>query len=98
MTPKEYLKQAHHLNEWVNVHLLELQELKSLATGISSPSFGEKVQQNRNLEAPFEKYVIKISLLKDEIARDMEQLVALKGEIREVINGVAKQEERLVLH
>ena len=53
MTPKEYLKQAYRLDHRINSDIAELGRLREMSTSISSPSLGEKVQTNRNTDAPF---------------------------------------------
>ena len=61
MTPKEYLRQAYRLNERINSHIEELENLRSLSTRIQGVSYGEHIHSpNRPTDAPFTKVLFKI--------------------------------------
>lgn len=66
MTPKEYLKQAYRLDHRINSDIAELGRLREMSTSISSPSLGEKVQTNRNTDAPFVKCLERIYSLEEK--------------------------------
>ena len=55
MTAKEYLSQAYRLDQRINSNIEEVTMLREMASSISSPSWGEKVQTSRSTEAPFVK-------------------------------------------
>ena len=97
MTPKEYLKQAYRLNHRINSDIAELGRLREMSTSISSPSLGEKVQTNRNTDAPFVKCLERIYSLEEKINEEIDLLVNLKEEIRSVIDMVSNTDERMVL-
>ena len=98
MTPKEYLKQAYRLDHRINSDIAELGRLREMSTSISSPSLGEKVQTNRNTDAPFVKCLERIYSLEEKISEEIDLLVNLKEEIRSVIDMVSNTDERMVLH
>ena len=97
MTPKEYLKQAYRLDHRINSDIAELGRLREMSTSISSPSLGEKVQTNRNTDAPFVKCLERIYSLEEKINEEIVLLVNLKEEIRSVIDMVSNTDERMVL-
>ena len=97
MTPKEYLKQAYRLDHRINSDIAELGRLREMSTSISSPSLGEKVQTNRNTDAPFVKCLERIYALEEKINEEIDLLVNLKEEIRGVIDMVSNTDERMVL-
>ena len=97
MTPKEYLKQAYRLDHRINSDIAELGRLREMSTSISSPSLGEKVQTNRNTDAPFVKCLERIYSLEENINEEIDLLVNLKEEIRSVIDMVSNTDERMVL-
>ena len=97
MTPKEYLKQAYRLDHRINSDIAELGRLREMSTSISSPSLGEKVQTNRNTDAPFVKCLERIHSLEEKINEEIDLLVNLKEEIRSVIDMVSNTDERMVL-
>ena len=97
MTPKEYLKQAYRLDHRINSDIAELGRLREMSTSISSPSLGEKVQTNRNTDAPFVKCHERIYSLEEKINEEIDLLVNLKEEIRSVIDMVSNTDERMVL-
>lgn len=97
MTPKEYLKQAYRLDHRINSDIAELGRLREMSRSISSPSLGEKVQTNRNTDAPFVKCLERIYSLEEKINEEIDLLVNLKEEIRSVIDMVSNTDERMVL-
>lgn len=97
MTPKKYLKQAYRLDHRINSDIAELGRLREMSTSISSPSLGEKVQTNRNTDAPFVKCLERIYSLEEKINEEIDLLVNLKEEIRSVIDMVSNTDERMVL-
>lgn len=97
MIPKEYLKQAYRLDHRINSDIAELGRLREMSTSISSPSLGEKVQTNRNTDAPFVKCLERIYSLEEKINEEIDLLVNLKEEIRSVIDMVSNTDERMVL-
>lgn len=97
MTAKEYLSQAYRLDQRINSNIEEVSRLREMASSISSPSWGEKVQASRNTEAPFVRCLEKIVDLENTINAEIDTLVCLKKQIRTVIEAVPNLDERLVL-
>ena len=97
MTNKEYLRQAYRLDQKINSDIEEVARLREMAGSISSPVLGDKVQTSRNGDAPFVRSVEKILLLEEKINREIDTLVDLKQQMREVIAAVPDTDERMVL-
>ena len=97
MTAKEYLSQAYRLDQRINSNIEEISRLQEMASSISSPTWGEKVQSSRNTEAPFVRCLEKIVDLEETINSEIDTLVCLKKQIRTVIEAVPNTDERLVL-
>ncbi|KZR58086.1 DUF1492 domain-containing protein [Pseudobacillus badius] len=96
-TAKEFLKQAYRLNELINSDLEELQNLRELSRSVSSPVLEEKVSRTKCTDPPFEKYVIRIVDLEQQIQHEVERLIKLKSDIREAINQMENVDEKLLL-
>lgn len=97
MTAKEFLKQAYRLNELINSDLEELQNLRELSRSVSAPVLEEKVSRTKCTDPPFEKYVIRIVDLEQQIQQEVERLIKLKSDIREAINQMKNVDEKLLL-
>lgn len=97
MTAKEFLNQAYRLNELIDSDLEELERLRDLATRISGPNFGERVQTSRNPDPPFVRYLDDIMDMEQKIHRELCELVVLKKMITESLEKVENREERLLL-
>jgi DNA-directed RNA polymerase specialized sigma24 family protein len=98
MTAKEYLGQAYRLNEKINTEQREVDNLRRLATSLSSPQLGDKVKTSHPTEAPFVQYINALVDLEKDITAKIDSLVALRVDISRVINAVPDDNERLVLH
>nr|UVY03896.1 MAG: Protein of unknown function (DUF722) [Bacteriophage sp.] len=98
MTAKQYLRQAYRLNDLINSDLAELEQLKVLSTSVSSPNLsGMPSSGTRKQEAPFANAVMKIIELEKVIDAEIDRFVDLKKEIRDVINKVPDNNQKLVL-
>lgn len=97
MTPKEYLRQAYRLDQKINSDLEEVTALREMASSVSSPQFGERVQTSRKGDAPFVRCLEKIIALEEKINKEIDLFVELKKEIRTVITTVEDTDERMVL-
>ena len=97
MTNKEYLRQAYRLDQKINSDIEEVARLREMATSISSPVLGDKVQTSRSGDAPFVRSIEKILLLEEKIDREIDALVDLKQQMRDVIAAVPDTDERMVL-
>ena len=98
MTAKQYLQQAYRLNELINSDLAELEQLRVLATSVSSPNLsGMPSGGSRNTEPAFVRAIEKIIDLEKVIDAEIDRFVDLKKEIRTVINQVPDNSQKLVL-
>ena len=97
MTAKEYLGQAYRLNELVNSHLAEIDELRSLSCSLSGSNFGERVDHTRSTDPPFVRCITKIVDMEKELGLEIDRLIALKGEINSAIKSLGSPDERMLL-
>jgi len=97
MTSKEYLRQAYRLDHRINSDIEEVKRLREMAASVSTPGLGERVQTSYSGDAPFVRSVEKILLLEEKINREIDMLVELKSQLREVIAAVPDPNERMVL-
>jgi DNA-directed RNA polymerase specialized sigma subunit len=97
MTNKEYLRQAYRLDQKINSDIEEVARLREMASSISSPMLGDKVQTSRNGDAPFVRSIEKILMLEEKIDQEIDLLVDLKSQMRDVIAAVPDTDERMVL-
>ena len=97
MTNKEYLRQAYRLDQKINSDIEEVARLREMAGNISSPVLGDKVQTSRNRDGLFVRNLEKILLLEEKINREIDALVDLKSQMRDVIAAVQDTDERMVL-
>ena len=97
MTAKEYLKQAYRLDLKIKSDIEEVARLRDMATSITSPAIGDRVQSSRSSDAPFVRCVEKILLLEERINAEISTMVDLKEQIREIIEAVPDADERMVL-
>lgn len=95
---KSYLKRAYRLNELIYSNEQELDELRELSRSISGiDTSKDKVQTSLQGDASYTKIIEKIDELERVIKNDIENLLKLKLEIRNTINSVPDNEERLLL-
>lgn len=98
MTAKQYLKQGYRLNEMIKSDLEELEQLRQFSTSISSSNLsGDTVSGSRPQEARFVNAVNKIVDLEVKINIEIDNYVDLKDTIRESINQLTNNDEKLLL-
>ena len=98
MNAKDYLKQAFRLNDLINSDLAELENLKALSTSVSGATYGGERVQGGNLPGSrIEAIVLKIVDLEREIQAEINRYLDLKKAVREAINRVPNQNEKLIL-
>lgn len=85
MTAKEYLQQIRKADIMINYKQQQLDELRSLATSITSAMNPDKVQSSCVSDKVGDA-VAKIVDLQNEINRDIDKLVDLKKEVMKVID------------
>ncbi len=96
MTAKEYLSQAHHLDERIECKLQQVENLQSLATRVTSV-FSDIPHSVTPDNHKLEKTIAKIIDLENEINTAIDSLVDLKRNITNVINSVENVEYRTIL-
>ena len=95
MTPKEYLEQYHILDAAIDSKLEQIENLKATATKVSPSSEGSA--SSNGVSDRVGKAVAQLLDLENEVADDIEMLVALKKEIRAQINVIPNLEYRYIL-
>lgn len=98
MDAKQYLKQAYRLNELINSDLAELFQLRALSKSVSSLNLSDMFSGgSRNTEPAFVRCIDKIIELEKAINAEVDRFVDLKKEIREVINQIPDDDQKLCL-
>ena len=98
MNAQDYLKRAHRIYELIESLKDELAEVRMLADSIASPVLSDLPKApSRSSDPPYVRYVMKIVELEGKIEAEIENYLKIKDEIRNVINEVADNEERLLL-
>ena len=97
MKTKEYLRQAYRLNQIINSEIEEVAMLREMACSITSPVLGDKVQISHSGDPPYMRSLEKISMLEEKINSEIDELVDLKSQMRDVIAAVPDTDERMVL-
>lgn len=98
MTVKEYLQQAYRLDKRINSHIKELEDLKLMAAGISSPKISaDKVQTSPTSDAPYVSALEKIWEMEEKINAEIDQYVDLKDQIHTMLKQVTDPDQLMVL-
>lgn len=98
MQVKQYLRRAYRLNELIEGNRKELAELKVMSTSIPSIDYAKDVvQTSKEANASFTKIINKALELERMIHEDTERMICLKIEIRQAIDTVEDNEEKLLL-
>lgn len=96
MTAKQFLRQAHYLDERINTKIAQVSSLHDLATKATATLSDMPGSPTRNTQR-MEDIIIKILMLENEINSDIDYLVDLKESILAVIKAVDDEECRLLL-
>ena len=98
MTAKEYLEQIGHLEHKINCMKDRAEYYDRMSLSIPGPCY-DKIgsNPNRNLEAPFMKWLIKLDEIKREIAKKEEELKILKAEALMKIESLDNEDYKNVL-
>ena len=97
MTAKEYLRQAYRLDHRINSDIAEMERLQEMAGSVGSPGFEEHFNPNRPAEAPFVRCLEKVWDLEQKINSEIDRLIDLKAQMREVIATASNADEQMVL-
>ena len=96
MTAKEYLTQAYRIDQRINSKLEQVSSLRDLSTKATSTLSDVPPSGTRNVHR-MEDVICKIVMLENEINAEIDHLVDLKREIREVISAVKNLECQTLL-
>ncbi len=96
MDALSFLRQAYMLEQQIQTKLHQISSLRSLAETMRSYAGNDPVCHTRNVTA-LQDSVIKIMEEEQELNNEIDRLVDLKREIRDVISEVQSPELRLVL-
>ena len=98
MRVETYLKQGYLLDQRINYDLQKLAEMRKAACGLPGVAIRrDKVQTSPTGDAPFVQALMRVEEMEAKINREIDQLVALKEQIREVIQQVDSNELQMVL-
>lgn len=98
MTAKEYLNQAYRLEQRIEMHRREIEELKLIATSVASPGFDEHYNPTRNTDAPYARVILKVMEMERKETEMLDRLLSFKLEITDSINMLEDKDERIVLY
>lgn len=96
MKAKEYLSQAFWLDKMINNKLEQASNLRELATRATSRHTAERVSGTPD-RCPMENAMVKLIDLEREINADIDMLVDLKQDIKDLIYKVGIYKYRLIL-
>jgi DNA-directed RNA polymerase specialized sigma subunit len=88
MTVQEYLSQAYRIDKRINAKLEQICSLRELATKATATLSDDRVQSSSNPHK-MSDIIDKMVDLENEINKDIDHLVSLKGEIMTLIKGVS---------
>ena len=98
MTSKEYLKQAFRVHDLIRANEKELHELEMLSVSLPGTDYSkDRVKTGSSSDANYTEIIAKIDILERLIKAEIDELLALKIEIRNVICSIKNDEERLIL-
>ena len=96
MTARQYLGQAYLLNQRINSKLTQLRLLRGNAVNITANMDDIRVHTSPD-HSKMENTILKIIQQEREIDDEIDKLVDLKAEVRQVIKAVPSIEHQLVL-
>lgn len=98
MTSKEFLEQAFVLSRDIKAHMAELDRLSEISTASGAISYdNDRVISSVPQQARFESTVVKLVDLRNDIRKEIFDLLEKHREIRDVICQVTDEEVRTVL-
>ena len=96
MTAKEYLSQTMYIDQRINSKLEQVMTLRETATKATATLTDMPRSDSPNLQS-MENTIVKIVDLENEINRDIDRLVDLKAEVRQLIAALENPEQQLIL-
>ena len=96
MKIKEYLNQAHRIDQRINSKLEQISSLHDLASK-ATVTYSDMPRNSNKGKSKIEEIVIKIMELEEEINRDIDKLVDLKTDITHLIKRLDSHEYQILL-
>lgn len=96
MTAKEYLNQARYLDLRINSKIAQIDHLNDLATHVTS-TISDMPRNTSPDPSRMETTICKIVDLEQEISEDLGQLMDLKRDLQQVVDGVSRPEYQVIL-
>ena len=96
MTAKEYMNRAYRLDQRINSKMEQLKHLKSLSQRVTAAYGTETVSHSRNVDM-MASAIIRIAEAEAALDEQIDRLVSVRKEIREVIDLVADPDCRILL-
>lgn len=93
---KHFLSQAYWMDVRIDGKFRQVQSLRAIATRITGSYDGETVSRTRNVHS-MEDAIVKVIMLEKELDAEIDKLVDTRRTIKEVIDGVADEEQRILL-
>ncbi len=97
MTAKEYLKQVRKNELLIESKIEEIMKLETMAAKINAVNDGERVQSSGTSDRMADM-VCKIADMKNELQKEIDELLDLKREARNVIEQVSEPDLVAVLY
>lgn len=98
MEAKDFLKQPERLDLRIKNKLIEKQQWKEIAMGITANMDGERVQSSSNSKSKMADAIIKCVDMEAEIDRLIDELIDTKKEVIQTIEQLDSATEYNVLH
>ena len=98
MEAKEFLKQPEKLDLRIKNKLIEKQQWKEIALGITANMDGERVQSSSNTKSKMADAIIKCVDMEEEIDNLIDELIDTKKEVIQTIEQLDSATEYNVLH
>ena len=96
MTAKEYLGQAFHLDQHINIKLQRIESLRTLTQKTTASYGGETVSHTRNVHS-LQDVIVHLIEAEQDLNRQIDELIDLKTEIGKTIDKVRNETYRLIL-
>lgn len=99
MTAEEYLGQIRWLDDRIRFNLRSVENLRQMAESISPPSpDAGRVRTSKAEEAPYAPLIRNIRDLQTELNDEVDRLVDLRRQAREVIHTLGDNELEMILN
>lgn len=98
MEAKDFLKQPERLDLRIKNKLIEKQQWKEIAMGITANMDGERVQSSSNSKSKMADAIIKCVDMEAEIDRLIDELIETKKKVIQTIEQLDSATEYNVLH